>query len=77
MSRDPRLSELERRFLAAAPAFLRRGVLIGALVSLVGAGAAAIVGRVWPALAGLGVGLLVVLAGLIWASVRTHFPPRD
>ncbi len=77
MSRDPGLSELERRFLAAAPAFLRRGVLIGALASLLGAGAAAIIGRVWPALAGFGIGVLVVLAGLVWASLRTHFPPRD
>ncbi len=70
----PELSELERRFLAAAPAFLRRGLLIGALVSLFGAGTAAAVGRLWPALVGLGLGFVIVLVFLIWVSLRTHFP---
>ncbi len=71
------LSEHERRFLAAAPAFLRRGLLLGGLVSFLGAGTAAGVGRLWPALVGLGLGFLLVLIFLIWASLRTHFPPSD
>ena len=75
MRRDPDLSEQERRFLAVAPAFLRRGLLVGALSSLLGAGTAAVLGRLWPALAGFGIGVLVLLGVLAWASLRAHFPP--
>ena len=73
----PGHSDLERRFLAAAPPFLRRGLLLGGLVSFLGAGMAAVVGRLWPALAGLGLGFVIVLGFLIWVSLRTHFPPSD
>ncbi|GIX18071.1 MAG: hypothetical protein KatS3mg119_2257 [Rhodothalassiaceae bacterium] len=61
----------ERRFLLLAPRHLKAGLAGAGVLSLAGAGAAALTADIRPALAGLAAGIVVVVLALVLASLRS------